>query len=192
MQGDNYMKIQVGVSNHHVHLKEEHLNILFGCPLTFRNPLNQPGQFASNEVVTIKTEKAEIKNVRVLGPVRPYTQIEISKTDAYTLGLNPPIRESGDVKGSEVVTIIGPNGSVTTEGCILATRHIHVTPKEAEELGLKENHYYQIKVPGIKGGILNNVSVRISEASYYEIHLDTDDANACLLKQNDEVEILDE
>lgn len=186
------MKIKVGISNRHVHLTEEHLNILFGNPLTVRNPLNQPGQYASNEVVTIKTEKSEIKNVRVLGPVRPYTQIEISKTDAYLLGLKPPIRESGDVKGSEVVTIIGPNGSVTTEGCILATRHIHATPKQAEELGLKEDRFYQVKVPGEKGGILDHVSVRISESSYYEIHLDTDDANAFLLNPNDEVEILDE
>ena len=111
------MKISIGVSNRHVHLTKEHLNILFGegYGLEKKNDLTQPGQFASTALVTIKTEKSEISNVRVLGPVRPYTQVEISKTDAYKLGLNPPVRNSGDLKDSAPITIVGPNGSVNVE-----------------------------------------------------------------------------
>ena len=105
------MKTTVGISNRHVHLKQSDLDILFGQDLTVKNKINQPGQFAANELVTIKTDKAEISNVRVLGPVRGYTQIEISKTDAYKLGLNPPVRTSGDLENSEVVTLIGPKGT---------------------------------------------------------------------------------
>ena len=109
------MNINIGISNRHVHLKKEHLDILFGLDynLTHLKDINQPGQFACKEKVTLKTDKDIIDNVRVLGPIRPYTQVEISKTDAFKLGLNPPIRKSGDLKGSESVTIIGPNGTLT-------------------------------------------------------------------------------
>ena len=113
------MKVSVGVSNRHVHLKKEDLEKLFGegYELTKVADLNQPEQFKAAEVVTIKTDKSEMKNVRIIGPVRDYTQIEISKTDAYKLGLNPPIRESGHLDNSEVLTIIGPCGKVKTDGC---------------------------------------------------------------------------
>ena len=135
------MKVTVGVSNHHVHLKQSDLDILFGCELTKKSDLKQPGQFASFEVVTIKTDKSEINNVRVLGPVRNYTQIEISKTDAYKLGLNPPVRSSGNLDNSEIVTLIGPNGSIKTDGCIIADRHIHITYED------KEKYYCNLRNP---------------------------------------------
>ena len=116
------MKISVGISNRHVHLTKEDLNILYGnnYELNKKVDINQPGQFASLETVTLKTDKDEIRNVRILGPVRNYTQVEISKTDSIKLGINPPLRDSGDVLNSEVITIIGPCGSVTKECCILA------------------------------------------------------------------------
>lgn len=186
------MKIPVGVSNRHVHLTKESVEILFGkdYSLTKRNDLTQPGQFACEETLTIKTDKSQINKVRVLGPVRNYDQVEISKTDAYALGLNPPVRNSGDVKDSEIVTLIGPKGEIKVEGCIIASRHIHITEEQAKELNFEEDQIVSVKVDSIKGGILNNVHIKILKEAYLELHLDTDDANAHFLKQNDYVEII--
>ena len=185
------MKINVGISNRHVHLNNDDYKLLFGdIPLTKRNDLTQPGMYACNEVVTIKGEKRSIENVRVLGPLRSYTQVEISKTDAYTLGVNPPVRNSGDLSGASLITIIGPHGEITKESCIIATRHIHVDKKIREKYQLEGIEKVNIKIPGEKGGIITNVYLKDSEEAYFELHLDTDDANAHLLKQNDEVEII--
>ena len=187
------MKISVGVSNRHVHLTEEHFKTLFGEDATLEvvKELTQPGQFASNCKVTIKTEKSEIPGVRVLGPIRPYTQVEISKTDAFKLGLNPPVRNSGDLENSSPITIVGPNGSVDVEnGCIIATRHIHATPADAENYGLTDGQVVKVEVINEKGGILYNVSVKVSEANAWELHVDTDDANGNFIKQGDIVNII--
>ena len=187
------MKVSVGVSNRHVHLKEEHLKILFGddFKLEKKNDINQPGQYASTSVVTIKTDKNKIDKVRVLGPTRPYTQIEISKTDAYYLGLNPPIRNSGDLKGSSPITIIGPNGTLNLEeGCIIPTRHIHILPSQVKLYGLEGKEKVNVKLYGEKGGIITNVYLIVSDTSYFEMHIDTDDANAHLIKSGDIGEIL--
>lgn len=187
------MKVTVGISNRHVHVTKEHLEILFGknYELQVLRPVNQPGQFASVEKVSIETSKSKIEGVRILGPIRPYTQVEISKTDAIKLGLNPPVRDSGDLKGSEPITIIGPCGSVTIEeGCILATRHIHMTPEQRKEFGLEGISKVGVKIVGEKGGIMKAVHIKSADASYYEMHIDTDDANAFLLNNKDEVEIL--
>ena len=187
------MKVTVGVSNRHVHLTKSDLETLFGIghELTKVKDINQPGQFASAEMVTLKTEKNEIKKVRVLGPVRPYTQVEISKTDAFTLGLKPPMRESGDVVGSAPITLIGPNGTIDLkEGCIIATRHIHATKEDAKRLGLEGIDKVSVRVGGEKGGVMENVSVRVADNSYYEMHIDTDDANAHFISNGDEVEII--
>lgn len=187
------MKVTIGVSNRHVHLTRETTDILFGPNYEFTKlrDVNQPGQFAANEKVTIKTPKAMIENVRILGPIRPYNQVEISKTDAIKLGLNPPIRDSGDLKGSSPITIIGPKGTIDLEeGCIIATRHIHITPLEAQDKGLMDTKEVKVKVDGEKGGILDHVHVKIAEKSYYEMHIDTDDANANLLVNGSEVEII--
>lgn len=181
------MKIKVGVSNRHIHLKQEDLDILFGHSLSKRNDLKQPNQFASNETLTIKTDKSEINNVRVLGPVRSYTQIEISKTDAYKLGINPPVRNSGDLVNSEIVTLIGPNGSIKTNGCIIANRHIHITKKDKLKFNLPDK--VLVKIEGEKKGVIE-VEVKESDEAYLELHLDTDDANAFLLNNDDEVDIL--
>lgn len=184
------MEVKVGVSNRHVHLTEDDFCILFGsCDnLSKRNDISQPNQFACNNVVTLKTEKNEIPNVRVLGPLRDYTQVEISKTDAYTLGLNPPYRNSGDLENSESITIIGPHGSIFKENCcILATRHIHV---EEDNDNFNNNEIVKVKINGQKEGIIGNVYIKKNKLSKFELHLDTDDANAFNLNNGDIVEII--
>lgn len=188
------MKVKVGVSARHVHLTKEGLEILFGkgYELHKKKDLSQPGQFASLEVVKIKTEKGEMENVRVLGPVRSYNQVEISRTDAIKLGINPPVRDSGDIKGSAPITLVGPNGVLRLdEGCILATRHIHITKEERIKYGLAEDTV-RVKIATEKGGILENVHIKELDPSTFELHLDLDDANAHLLSQGDEVEIIGE
>ena len=187
------MKVSIGVSNRHVHLTKEHLKILFGegYELDKKVDINQPGQFAATDTVTIKTQKSEITNVRILGPIRPYTQVEISKTDAYKLGLNPPVRDSGDLDVSEPITIVGPKGSIDIEkGCIIANRHIHILPIQMKEYGLEGKEYVNVRISGEKGGVLANVKLKVSEEAYYELHIDTDDANAHLIKNGDIGEII--
>lgn len=187
------MKVSIGVSNRHVHLTKEHLEILFGSgyELEKRNDLTQPGQYAATALVTIKTDKSEIDKVRVLGPIRNYTQVEISKTDAYKLGLNPPVRNSGDLEGSSPITIVGPNGEVNlNEGCIIAARHIHILPEQMKMYELEGKETVSVKIDGEKGGIISNVYLKVSDESFFELHLDTDDANAHLIKNGDIGEIL--
>ncbi len=184
--------VKVGVSNRHVHLKESDFKVLFGdTTLEKSKDLTQPGEFASTSKVTIKTQKGIIENVRVLGPLRSYTQVEVSKTDAFKLGINPPVRESGDIIGSESVTLVGPNGSIDlNEGCIIATRHIHLTNEDVKKYGLENRKYVDVLLNGEKGGILKNVSLKISDNYSFEMHLDTDDANGHLVSQGDIANIL--
>lgn len=184
------MNISVGVSNRHVHLTKEDLEILFGegYELTKKTDVNQPLQYASVETVTIKTNKDEINNVRILGPVRTYTQVEISKTDAYKLGINPPLSDSGDLLDSEQITIIGPKSSITKKCCILVRRHIHITNEDKIKYNLPD--IVKVKVNGNRGGILDEVYVKVSNEAYFELHIDTDEANAFNLKNNDIVEII--
>ena len=188
------MKIPVGVSNRHVHLKKEDLEILFGknYELTKKKDINQPGQYASEQLVTIKGPKGEIPNVRILGPIRPYTQIEISKTDSYKLGVNPPIRMSGDLENSDVVEIIGPNGSIVTSGCILAARHIHITYEDMEKYKLKEDKKYVAFIDNEKKTYLGGISIKPSKEAFFELHIDTDEANASLINNGDIVEFYEE
>lgn len=188
------MKIGVGVSARHVHLTKQTLETLFGegYSLTKKKDLTQPLQFAAEEMVTIETPKSKIERVRILGPIRPYDQVEISKTDAVKLGVNPPVRNSGKVEASESITLIGPKGKVfLEEGCIIPTRHIHITKKQREEYGL-EVDMVSVRIPGEKGGILDSVYIKESEEAFFELHLDTDDANAHLLVQGSVVEIMGE
>ena len=185
------MKISVGISNRHVHLTEEDYRLLFGDEkMEKRNDLKQPGMFACNQVVTIKGPKREISNVRVLGPVRSYTQVEVSKTDAYTLGVNPPVRNSGDLEGADEIEIIGPVGTIKRNAAILAARHIHVNKEIREEHGLVGIEKVSVRKVGEKGATLDDVYLKDSEEAYFELHLDTDDANALLLKNDDLLEII--
>ena len=187
------MKVILGVSNRHVHLKEEDYKILFGDEkLNKVKDLRQPGQFASDKFVTIQNGERRIEHVRVLGPVRNYTQVEISKTDAYTLKVNPPIRTSGDLEGSSPITIIGPNGQIDLkEGCIFSNRHIHISPAEVKQYHLEGVKKVKVKVDGEKGGILNNVYLKVLEPSLLEMHVDTDEGNAFGIKTGDELEIIE-
>lgn len=186
------MKVKVGISNRHVHLTKEDVKILFGenYVLSKKSDLKQPNQFACLEVVTIKTLKSQIDNVRILGPVRNYTQVEISKTDAYKLGINPPLRDSGDLIDASDIEIIGPNGTIKKSCCIIARRHIHITREDKIKYNLPE--IVSLKINGERGGIINNVFVKVSNEAYFEAHLDMDEANAFFLKNEDELEIIKE
>lgn len=184
------IKIPIGISNRHVHLTKEVYEILFSEELTIKKNLNQPGEFASDQTITIKSDKGIIKNVRILGPFRSYNQVEISKSDAFKLGLNPPVRTSGELANSETITLISNDKSVTLENaCIIANRHIHISAAKAEELNLKNGELVQVKIHGEKSGILD-AYIKITDNGYFEMHIDRDDANAFLLNNNDEVEIL--
>lgn len=189
------MKVKLGISNRHVHLTEENYKKLFGDePLNVVRYLNQPGQFASDKFVTLKNGDREIKHVRVLGPTRDYNQVEISRTDSYVLKLNPPIRNSADLKDSSPITIVNEENNkeiYLSEGCIIATRHLHIHPDEAKEYGLEGVKKVKIRIDGEKSGILENVHMRVSERAKYELHLDTDDGNAFNVKTGDEVEIIE-
>lgn len=183
------MKIKVGVSLKHVHLTEEDYKLLFDEPIEQDRPLNQPGQYAAKEKVTLKNGDRTIENVRIIGPCREYTQVELSRTDAYHLKINAPVRTSGDLRGAKGITIIGPKGEITRKAAIIADRHIHITKEERELYGLEEDEY-QILVKSEKGGIFDSVKIKEAPNSYFELHLDSDDANAFGIKQDDEVEIV--
>ena len=185
------MKVILGISNRHVHLTEEDYKILFGDePLNKVKDLVQPGQFSSDKKVSIKTEKRTLENVRLLGPLRTYTQVEVSKTDSYALGINPPVRNSGDLEGSAVVTIVGPLGEVTKPCCIIANRHLHINPQQRQELGLVGIDKIKAKYVGEKTTIFEDVFVKESPDYTLELHLDTDDGNGALAKTGDEIEII--
>ncbi len=185
------MKVLLGISNKHVHLSTEDYKILFGDePLNKVKDLVQPGQYASDKKVTVKTEKRAFEGLRVLGPLRSYTQVEVSKTDSFALGINPPIRNSGDLEGSATVTIVGPCGEVTKPCCIIANRHIHINPKEREELGLVGVDKVSVKVEGEKATVFDNVWLKEDESYVLELHLDTDDGNGALAKTGDYLEII--
>ena len=179
----------IAISNHHVHLTKEIHELLFDEPISIKRPLNQVGEFLSFHTVTLKTPKNIIENVKVIGPLRKYNQVEISATDAYNLGLNPPVRQSGDLEDSETITLIGPKGEVTLkDACIIAERHVHMNENKAQELKLKNEDLVKIIIENDKGGTMD-AFVKVSSTGYYEIHIDRDDANCFLLKNGDEVEI---
>jgi len=186
------MKVTIGVSNHHVHLTEDDFKILFGndANLGFVKNLNQPGQFASSEKVDIQVGDKVLKDLRVLGPFRVYTQVELSKTDCRLLKINAPVRESGFLEGAAKVTIIGPMGKIERNAAIIADRHIHITKEQREKLGLKNIDEVSVKVSSEKGGIFEHVKIKEASNSYYEMHIDTDDANGFLIENGMDGEII--
>jgi putative phosphotransacetylase len=185
------MEVLLGVSNRHVHLTEEDYKTLFGDePLGVVKELVQPGQFSSDKKVSIKTEKRTIENVRLLGPLRSYTQVEVSKTDSFALGIDPPIRNSGDLEGSAVVTIVGPMGEVTKPCCIIANRHLHISPSQRIEYGLVGVEKVKAVIRSEKTTVFDDVFIKESPEYTLELHLDTDDGNGSLGKTGDMVEII--
>ncbi len=174
--------IPVGISNRHIHLSAEHLAVLFGAgyELTKLKDLSQPGQYACKECLTIVGPSLRpIENVRVLGPLRKQSQVEISKTDSYVLKVKPPVRESGKLEGSAPITIIGPKGTVTlSEGCIIANRHIHMHTTDGIRFGVKDGDYVTVQADGVRRTRWYDVQVRVHEQFALEMHVDTDDANA--------------
>ncbi|WP_285715752.1 phosphate propanoyltransferase [Pelosinus sp. IPA-1] len=182
--------IPVGVSNRHIHLSAEHIEILFGSghTLTRQKDLKQVGEFAAAETVTMVGPKGVIRGVRVLGPVRKNTQVEISRTDGFSLGVVPPLRDSGDIAESAGITIVGSHGAVTlTEGLICATRHIHMHTDDARRFGVSDGERVKVEIGGSRGASFKNVLVRVHPDFRLEFHIDTDEANAVNLKSGDEV-----
>lgn len=183
------MKVKTGISARHIHLTEEDYNLLFDEPIEIKNYINQPGQFATTQTVTLINGDRKIENVRMIGPTRPYTQVELSKTDAHILRIDTPIRISGDLKDAVEITIKTEKGEITRKAAITSPRHIHITPSERKEYDLTKD-IYSVKINGEKGGIMDNVHISESDKAYYEMHIDTDDANAFLLHNESEVEII--
>lgn len=185
--------IPVGVSNHHIHLSQADLEALFGVgyELTPIKDLSQPGQFACKETVTIVGPKGAIEKIRVLGPVRSKTQIEILTSDSFKLGVKAPAKLSGDLAGTPGITIVGPKGSVqTSEGLIVAQRHIHMTPAQAAAYGVVDGQIVSLQVDGPRGGCFSNVAIRATDTSALECHLDNDEANAMDLSGKSTVTII--
>jgi putative phosphotransacetylase len=175
------LQIPIGISVRHVHISREHLDILYGpgYQLTQRNELAQPGQFAANEVISVVGPKLRsLTDVRILGPIRDQTQVELARTDAIPLGIDPPLAESVKVKGGAGVVLVGPKGSVKLNAAIRSSRHIHMHPDDAQRLGVKDREHVRVRIPGETGVVFDNVLIRINPSFRLELHLDTDDANA--------------
>ena len=190
---ENGYLVPVGVSARHIHLTQEHVEILFGkgYQLTKKKEL-MGGQYASNEQVTIVGLKLRaIENVRILGPVRKKSQVEISATDAIRLGVKAPIRESGNVKGSAPIAVVGPKGVIyLEEGCIIAKRHIHMAPKDAMAAGVADGQTVSVKADNERGTVFNHVQIRVDESFTLEMHIDTDEANAAKIATGQTVTII--
>jgi putative phosphotransacetylase len=189
--------IKAGVSNRHIHVNEEDLKTLFGkdYELTPIKDLGQPGQYAADEKVIIVGKKGAIPGVRVLGPVRPETQIEISRTDSFQLGVKPPLKDSGDLEGSASLTVVGPKGTIILDrGVIIAKRHIHMTPEEAETYKLKDKDIVKVycEGDGQRKTVFDDVLIRVSTKYALEFHVDVDEANAAFLSNNQMVYIIEE
>ena len=186
-------QVPVGVSARHIHLTQEHVEALFGegYHLTKRKDL-MGGQYACNETVTVVGLKLRaIENVRVLGPVRKASQLEVSATDAMKLGIAAPIRESGNVAGSAPIAVVGPKGAIyLKEGCIIAMRHIHMSPADAQAAGVHDGDIVSVKADNERGTVFNQVKIRVHDSFTLEMHIDTDEANASKIKTGDKVTII--
>ncbi len=184
------LAIPVGVSRRHCHLTEEHFKRLFGAdaaPTKMRD-IKQPGFYAAEELVDVKGPRGVLKGIRLVAPYRAYTQVEIAATDALAIGLNPPVRESGDIKGSPGALLIGPRGQVKIEeGVILARRHLHFSPAEAKSAGMTSGEIVRVRAGTGAGraAVFEDVVVRVSDQYRLEFHVDTDEANAAGIRTGD-------
>ncbi len=181
--------VPVGISSRHVHLCQADLETLFGSghTLTSMKPLSQPGQYAAEELVNLIGPKNSINNVRILGPVRPATQVEISRTDGFLLGVSAPVRDSGDLKGSAGIIIEGPKGKIELkEGVIQAQRHVHLHTTEAAEMGVADKQWASVKVGGERSLTFEKVLLRVNANYARDFHIDTDEGNAAGLKTGEQ------
>lgn len=189
----NGYQVPVGVSARHIHLTQEHVEALFGegYQLTKKKEL-MGGQYACNETVTVVGLKLRaIENVRVLGPTRKASQLEVSATDAMKLGIKAPIRESGNVAGSAPIAVVGPKGAIyLKEGCIIAMRHIHMSPADAQAAGVHDGDIVSVQADNERGTVFNQVKIRVHDTFTLEMHIDTDEANASQIKTGDKVTII--
>jgi putative phosphotransacetylase len=186
-------EVVVGISNKHLHLSEEHIEALFGAghKLTPIKDLKQPGQFAADERVDVVGPKGTIKGLRVLGPARPETQVELAVTDARGIGIAAPIRESGKLAGTPGAKLIGPAGEVDLDhGVIVALRHVHLSPSEAEAAGVKDKDLVDVKTLGTRPLIFQDVLIRSGDAHSREFHVDTDEGNAAGIASEEYIEII--
>lgn len=186
----NESPIPVGVSNRHLHLSQADLEALYGAgyQLNILKDLSQPGQYAAKETLTVVGPKGAIENVRVLGPVRKQTQVEVMRSDCFKLGISAPLRESGALAGSAPITIVGPKGSVyVSEGAIVAKRHIHMTPQDAAKYGVSDGQVVSFRTNGERGLVFDNVVCRVNQSYALEAHLDMDEANAADIRNGDGV-----
>ena len=185
--------VPLGVSNRHIHLSIQDMEKLFGAgyTLTRKNAIAQPGQFAAEETLTLIGPKGRFEKVRVLGPPRKETQVEISLTDSFTLGIKAPIRLSGDLAGTPGAELVGPKGKITIPGgVIIAARHAHFSAEEAAAFGVHDGEIIRLQTTGERAIVLENVIVRAGDGHLLELHLDTDEANAAALKNGDLLEII--
>lgn len=185
--------VPVGVSNRHVHLAQADIETLFGVgyELVAKSELSQPGQFAAEETVTVKGPKSALSKVRILGPARKQTQVELLKGDCIKLGIEPCLRESGDLAASPGVTLTGPRGSVAlSEGAIVAQRHIHMTPQDARHFNVSDGDIVCIKLVGSRGGVYDQVLIRVSPNYALDCHVDIEEANGMCIGQNTHAHIV--
>lgn len=193
MGKETKMKIPIEISARHIHLCQEDLEGLFGKGYKLRplKKLSQADEFAAQETLTIVGLKGRIENVRVIGPLRDRTQVEVSRTDGYKLGDIPPLRVSGDVTGSSPISLVGPKGKADLkEGLICAKRHIHISPSEAERFGVKDRQLVSIKISATRTLTFHDVIIRVNPNFKLAFHLDTDEANAAWVETGDEGEMI--
>lgn len=186
-------QVTVGISNRHLHLSQNDIEALFGAgyELTVKKDLSQPGQFASEETVALVGPKGTISGVRILGPAREFSQVELSLTDAIKLGLKIPVRDSGNIEGTPGLKVmVGERSIELDKGAIVAMRHIHATLEDAEKYGLRDNSLVKVRVDGPRGGEFHNVLVRVKQTYALDFHIDTDEANAFALKNGDLVTVI--
>jgi putative phosphotransacetylase len=193
MSNESKNLVPVGVSNRHAHLSQADLDTLFGegYQLTIKKDLSQPGQYACDECVDVWVGEKSFPGVRILGPVRRESQVEVSASDARKLRANPPVRNSGDLDGSQPCKLVGPKGEVElSKGMIIANRHIHMTPEDAAKYNVKDKDVISVRVGGEKGGVFDEVMCRVNPTYAFEMHIDTDDAAAFMLNTGDFGEML--
>ncbi|OPZ62674.1 MAG: Phosphate propanoyltransferase [Firmicutes bacterium ADurb.Bin506] len=185
--------VPVGISSRHLHVSQADLETLFGkgATLTVKKDLSQKGQYAAEQTVVISGPKGSFSKVRILGPCRKRTQVEVSRTDCFALGIDAPVRDSGDLEGSATLKIQGPAGEIEIPaGAIVAKRHIHMTPEEAAQLGVKDRDTVMVKTAGDRALVFDEVLARVDPTFTWEMHIDTDEANAASLKNGDLVTII--